>query len=348
MRATNPSIVVILLLLIACGGEKERWSEYEGNAQKFSVPEDGEYELMFYNTGGLFHPENDPDKDDDAYTPEGKYEWDEERYRGKLEQIAELLAMEEVSFPELVGICEIENARVLEDLVKKIEGADYGFLHHESRDPRGIDLGLLYDPEAFKPYRRTAHPVTNPGSSRPSRPILSIGLENAGGDSLRCFLAHWPSRAGGKEESEGDRMNASRVLQKQIEKLRRRAPQRKVLVMGDLNDHPDDKSVRELLQAFERGAWDLMAPLHQEGSGTYNYRGEWGVLDHFIIDAPLEEAPSGLRYKEGSARILEKEELLFYDEGAGSERPDRYMKGGNYFGGYSDHLPILMTLLEGK
>jgi len=115
--------------------------------------------------------------------------------------------------------------------------------------------------------------------------------------------------------------------------------------MGDLNDHPPDRSVRTLING-DHGyeLKDLLSKAHRSGKGTYNFQGEWGVLDHFIANAKLMNATSGIRYRESSARILRRKELLFYDQQGGHYQPDRYMDRGNYYGGYSDHLPILMEL----
>lgn len=115
--------------------------------------------------------------------------------------------------------------------------------------------------------------------------------------------------------------------------------------MGDLNDHPPDASVRSLL-ADDHGynLVDLFEDAHAEGKGTYNYRGEWGVLDHFILNEEFRKASSGLGYRKGSARILRREELLYYDEGGKHYQPDRFMERGDYYGGYSDHLPIFLEM----
>ena len=140
-------------------------------------------------------------------------------------------------------------------------------------------------------------------------------------------------------------MNASQVLQNALADLHRKAPHRKVLIMGDLNDHPPNKSVRSLIHA-DHGyqLLDLYKDAHAQGKGTYNYRGEWGVLDHFIVNEEFRKARSGLGYREGSARILRREALLYYDKEGKHYQPDRFMERGRYYGGYSDHLPILLEI----
>lgn len=349
-RSAQIRTFLFLFLLLGCDGplEENRWSRIPESAPPLSGPDKERIQVLFYNAGNLFDTNNDAGVSDKAFTPEGEYEWTERRYKEKLERIAEVLQMN--GLPELVGLCEVENAKVLQDLLEQIpDPSHYGILHFECRDPRGIDPALLFDIRYFRPFDHKAHPVKNPSSGRPSRAILSIGLESAFGDSIRVFLNHWPSRAGGKEKSAASRMNASRILKERVEAVLRESPGRKLLIMGDLNDHPDDASVKELLDLQNGKLRDLMASHHQGGEGTYNFKGEWGVLDHFFLSPSLENASTGLRYKEESARIFKDEELLFYDPDMEVQRPDRYMDQGHYYGGYSDHLPIKMELvLEGK
>ncbi len=337
-----------LILLTACGGsdEEDRWTRLPEELPAFSKGEGSPFRVLFYNCENLYDPKDASGIKDDAFTPEGSYEWSVERYSKKLERIAEVIGVF-ADRPDLVGLCEVENDRVLKDLCERgaLKEKGYGILHYQSRDPRGSDLALLFDPSSFQPYDRKAHRITVPGSGTPSRPILSVGLESSAGDSLRLFLCHWPSRAGGKERSAPHRRYASRVLQEALQELHREHPTRKVLVMGDLNDHPPNESVRSLIEA--EGGWnlkDLFAKAHAKGHGTYNYQGKWGVLDHFIINKKLRKARSGLRYQKGSAKILRREELLYYDKKGQHYQPDRFMERGSYYGGYSDHLPIVMEL----
>lgn len=336
--------------MIACGpqADESRWTVEPENPTPISRHEGSRpYGVMFYNCGNLFDASNAPGKADDAFTPDGAYEWSRERYLNKSERLAEVIGDLARPEPALIGLCEVENAKVLRQLLKQapMEGSDHGLIHYESRDPRGIDLALLYDEKRFRRYERKAYPIDNPGSGTPSRPVLSIGLESANKDSLRVFLCHWPSRAGGKADSEASRMHASKVLRDALSDLYQEAPSRKVLIMGDMNDHPDDPSVQALTRngkGFEFR--DLMADAHRKGKGTYHFRGKWGVLDHFLINEALRNPSSGMGYRRGSARILRIEKLLFYDRQEEAYRPDRFMHEGRYFGGYSDHLPILMEL----
>jgi predicted extracellular nuclease len=348
MLSRSTRIPFLLILLSACSAaeSEERWSRFPEELPSYSQEAEEGVRTLFYNCENLYDTLDAEDVDDDAFTPDGRFEWNSGRYEQKVDRVAEVIG-EFASAPDLVGLAEIENLNVLQELCDRapLGTTEPGILHHRSRDPRGIDLALLFDPERFHPYDRKAHRVTNPGSGTPSRPILSIGLESAGGDSLRVFLCHWPSRAGGKEATADSRMNASHVLQDALAELHRKAPHRKVLIMGDLNDHPPDQSVRSLIHG-DHGyeLLDLYKDAHAEGKGTYNYRGEWGVLDHFILNEELRKASSGLRYRTGSARILRRKELLYYDEEGEHHQPDRFMERGDYYGGYSDHLPILLEM----
>lgn len=353
MFLRSPCIFIALLILFsACGKEKaeDRWTRIPKQLPEYETGSVKSYKALFYNCENLFDTLDAEGVDDDGFTPEGQYEWNSERYGTKMQRIAQAIG-EFASTPDLVGLCEIENMRVLEDLCSEapLKRANYGILHYESRDPRGIDLALLYDPERFHPYDRQAYSIKNPGSGTSTRPILSIGLETESGDSLRTFLCHWPSRAGGKAESEADRMNASSILQDRLAALHDQHPKRSILIMGDLNDHPRDKSIRSLIEGDHGFALkDLFAKAHQKGKGSYNYRGEWGVLDHFILNRELMKASNGLLYKKESAKILREEELLYFDKEYEQYRPDRYMKRGAYYGGYSDHLPISLELHQSQ
>lgn len=308
--------------------------------------------IMFYNCENLFDPEDDPLKDDDDYTPDGEYHWTQTRYWDKLDAISKVIvAADEEQAPALVGLSEVENETVLKDLTQRsaLRGAGYGFVMTDSPDRRGIDVALLYRRSYFRLLGQESLRVDlRPYGGGATRDILHVTgvLENY--DTIDVYVCHWPSRYGGTEQSEPLRMCAARRLRASADSVFnvRRKPY--ILIMGDLNDGPDDPAVREGLKAHryrereeldDRELLTIMDPLYD---GSYKYDGEWDKYDQFVLSGSF---TNGLGCSEfQGAEIMNMPFLLTDDDNYGGVKPLRTFNGRRYQGGYSDHLPVKLRI----
>lgn len=298
--------------------------------------------VLFYNCENLFDTDNDPLKDDDDFTPDGDYHWTQTRYRDKLDAVSKVIvAADDDQAPALVGLSEVENEKVLTDLTQRsaLRGAGYSFVMTQSPDRRGIDVALLYRRSYFHLIGQESLGVNlRPYGGGATRDILHVTgvLENH--DTIDVYVCHWPSRYGGTEQSEPLRMCAARRLRASADSIMsvRRKPY--ILIMGDLNEGPDDPAVRDVLVAD----CDLVTVMDRLDGGSYKYDGDWEKYDQFVVSTTF---TNGL----GCTELLEAEYmnqpfLLMDDDNYGGVKPLRTFNGRRYLGGYSDHLPVKMRI----
>lgn len=307
--------------------------------------------IVSYNVENLFDTIDDKGVIDEEFLPDGKLKWNSERYRVKLDHLVEAITMNLAENPVIIGLVEIENKGVLTDLKNtgRLAKTNYEIAHKDSPDARGIDCGLLYDKSAFKLIRMEALKVAI--DSIPdfkTRDILYVKGQLQGGKTIYLFVNHWPSRRGGETESEIRRIQAARVARAKVDEILKADPKANIVLMGDFNDHPDNVSVRDVLKAkavtdANADLVDLFEDDHRAGKGTHNYKGEWGVLDHFIVSKALYNGTNGIELSPNDGKIVYEEKLLFTQKD-GSKKPSTTYGGPNYFGGYSDHLPIQLIL----
>jgi predicted extracellular nuclease len=310
----------------------------------------GTYRFAFYNVENLFDTINHTLKKDDEFTPGSKNNWNTERYWKKQQDLAAVI--DSMGLPVIIGLSEVENANVLRDLCKSISGAYYQFIHQESPDDRGIDVAFLYQPEFFRPVADSAIGVLvqlNDATIAGTRDILHVaGIFKPTGDSLHFFINHWPSRVGGLEASEQRRMAAADTLSHYIRKIWQKYPARNIIIMGDLNDEPTNRSVstnlvdQTLPPDTSQILINLAIPAKLKGLGTYNYRGEWNLLDQIIISSNLTTAKGPLLVRD--FKIFDREFLMYESERFG-KTPNRTYGGPNYYGGCSDHLPVFIEVI---
>lgn len=318
--------------------------------------------VMFWNVENLFDCMDNPDKEDDEFLPESTRHWTFFRYRKKLINLAKgIIAAGEGDFPALIGLCEVENDTVMEDLLRITPLGKYGYRYFitNSPDRRGINVALLYKRDRFRPLAR--RDLTIPPSHsrmRPTRDILHITGLLSEKDTLDLFICHFPSRSGGESETRPARIAAHRILRNQVVRVEEERLRPLILIMGDLNDYPGDSPlVRELL-AFplneksekpESSAvsgnsvilHDLIHTRHKNRTGSHKYQGEWGYLDHMIVNTGLlDPAPPYI----SEYRVFNADFLLTEDTRYFGKRPLRTYYGYRYEGGFSDHLPIIADL----
>ncbi len=308
--------------------------------------------VAFYNVENLFDTFDEPKKIDEAFLPEAKREWTEERYHKKLNSLAEVIeAIDSQANIALFGVCEIENRKVLEDLVTQTSliSQNFEIVHEESPDVRGIDVGLMYDREQFEYLKHASITVTFPFDTNiKTRDILMVEGK-LHGESTHVFITHWPSRRGGQLESEHKRVHVAKMLRKEIDKVLSMNPETNIIVMGDVNDEPYNKSVAQVLVGEDKKKnptlTNLMLPLTADTTlGTFKYKGKWNFLDQFIVSSSMTNPKSDLSVLENSAAPFKKDWLLFKDSKYGGMRMNQTYGGSRYYGGYSDHLPIMMVL----
>ncbi|WP_282126230.1 endonuclease/exonuclease/phosphatase family protein [Marinifilum flexuosum] len=314
-----------------------------------------DYTVAFYNVENLFDTINHPEKWDDDFTPEGKLKFNGERYQDKLEKLAQVLSsMDTLRLPSIIGLCEIENKKVIEDLCKQetlIEG-NYGIAHSESPDKRGIDCALIYKKEDFKYLKHEAIYIQFPWEPNyKTRDILYVeGI--IGTDTVHIFVNHWPSRRGGLEKSEKNRVFVAEQLKSAVDGIQTKNPTAKIIIMGDFNDEPTNKSVSQTLNAGNNQnssnpsyLYNLVYNMDAKGEGTYNYRGNWNMLDNLIVSNSLLNDKNGLHTSFDAGKIF-KEEWICYKNKKGILVPSRTYGGLNYYGGYSDHFPVYFKISD--
>ena len=305
--------------------------------------------IMFYNVENLFDTIDNPQTFDEDFTPSGKLEYNSLRYSEKVKNLAKVV---DSSFsdqaPDVIGLCEVENVQVVEALRKKINVTkSLGVVHIDSPDGRGIDNALLYDTALFKLQVFGLKSIDLGKDERPTRGILWVVLKANNIDQPLIFLVnHWPSRYGGTEESEWKRMRASETSIVLIDSLKGVYPRSGLVFMGDLNDHPDNRSVEMLESCIDTGP--CLMNMHKkfvgEDAGSHAYRGVWGVLDQILVNQNLITGDAGLTINSESAGFVNKPWMLYYSEKDQDSFPSRSYGGKKYFGGFSDHLPATLRL----
>lgn len=314
------------------------------------------FRVMSYNVENLFDCRHDTLKNDYEFLPDAVRHWNYPKYRKKLDSIARVItAVGEWAPPALVALCEVENDSVMRDLTRysALREAGYRYIITQSPDERGIDVALLYQRGFFMPVACQSLPVGKPRKdSRPTRDILHVSGLLMNRDTLDVFVAHFPSRSGGAKESEPYRLLAAKKVRMATDSifLIRQHPQ--IILLGDFNDYPDNKSVRQILAAEAPSASPDSLQAHKlyhllagkaatrKHFGSYKYQGEWGLLDHIIVSGTLLLKDSPLHTDETKADVFSLPFLLTKDTKYYGKQPFRTYYGMKYQGGYSDHLPV--------
>lgn len=338
------------LTLILCSGILSGCfsSKTSGNAGRH------QFTVGFYNVENLFDTLDDPAIRDEEFTPGSKKEWTPERYRQKLENLAKVV--DGMGYPAVLGLAEVENETVLVDFSKKTSLADknYEFVHFDSPDERGIDAALLYRKDRFRVLHAEPIGIDFPaevakGDPDPAtRDILFVEGIFAKKDTLRLFVVHAPSRSGGQQETEPERIYVAEQLRSKVNEVFSKNPEANILIMGDFNDEPTDPSIEKVLGAQPLEAaihpeklYNTLARMDAEGLGTYNFRGNWNMLDQIILSGNLIGRRKGLKFKEAA---IFRQDWMMYDDPKNGPTPSRTYGGNNYYGGFSDHLPVMITL----
>lgn len=317
------------------------------------------YRIMFYNTENLFDTINDPDKNDDEFTPQGAKYWTGYRYRNKLTNISKvIIGAGGWELPQIVGLSEVEHRKVVQDLIYKtpLNKSDYKIIHQESPDSRGIDCALIYRKKFFTPISENFIPVIWPKriGSGSTRDILYVkGVTNQK-DTLHIFVNHWPSRWSGQMETEAKRIYVAELVKQHTDSILKIEKDANIIIMGDLNDHPTDKSLIYGLKAQteydkikHNQLYNLSYYLQEiKKLGTHKFQGQWGILDQIIVSGALLDTASTLHTSIDDAHVYNPDFMLVPDEANTGKQVFRTYIGYKYQGGYSDHLPTYIDLYK--
>lgn len=315
--------------------------------------------IGFYNIENLFDTIDQPEVQDEEFLPNGVNQWTGERYMMKLHNMAKVIGELATDIhprgPALLGLSEVENRSVVEDLVRTAPLAERGWkvVSHEGPDRRGVDVAFVYDPQQFtflsqKGYRLVA---PNDSSFRTRDQLLVTGILD--GDTIHAIVAHWPSRRGGEKRSRPLRNLAGDLGRHIIDSLTARNPNARVIYMGDLNDDPINESVRVHLKAVgDKSAatgqllYGPMEKLYKEGIGTLAWRDSWNLFDQIIM-TPALCTGSGGRYTYHGVYIHNKPYMRQQD-GNFAGYPFRTYVGNQFMNGYSDHFPVYVVLTRAE
>jgi endonuclease/exonuclease/phosphatase family metal-dependent hydrolase len=312
--------------------------------------------LMFYNAENLFDILDDSLTADEEFLPRGMRYWTRRKLDQKLNNLYKtIVAVGAWQPPAIVGLCEIENRYVLQQLVENtpLQQLHYQIIHFDSPDMRGIDVGMLYHPSQFSPISQEAIRINFPHNhNKTTRDVLyakGILLQT---DTVHIFINHWPSRRGGQQASAPDRNFVAGLVRKKTDSLLVANPRANIIIMGDLNDGPEDESLlihlgaKRNTEKYENGQlYNMMHTSATEGvAGTHKYQGQWHAFDQIIVSGALLQDGQALQIPDKQARIFEADFLLQEDITYMGKKPFRTYTGYHYQGGFSDHLPVYIDL----
>jgi exonuclease III len=310
-----------------------------------------QFKIAFYNTENSFDTIDDPNKADEDFLPNAKVAWTKNRYEAKLKHISRaLVAIDSINLPAAIGLAEVENIGVLNDLVNKtnLQRGNYQAILEEGSDPRGIDVALIFRKDLMKYVSHHAFPSAQ---SFKTRAVLYVQLADAKKNTFHLFVNHWKSRSGGATETEHQRIENATTLKHLTDSLLARNPKANIVIMGDFNDEPNNKSLAEVLGALKpekniapSSLYNLMYERFLNGEGTLYYK-DWDLFDQLIVSGNL------LGKKPGKGAVILspyafvfKPEWLLYKSKSGEMVPNRTASSKDYFGGYSDHLPVYLII----
>ncbi len=317
--------------------------------------------IAFYNVENLFDTKNDSLTFDDDRTPEGKDNWTKERFNRKIETISKVIseigAEKTKTSPDIIGICEVENQQVVEALInhKNLRHKNYGIIHFDSPDERGIDVALLYKKEAFIPSTFKSHRLllnNSDGFRDYTRDQLVVGgyLDD---EQFYFIVNHWPSRSGGEARSKPNRIAAAKLNKRIIDSIVKMDADAKIISMGDLNDDPTSDSLKKILRTKgkikeleENDLYNPMERLYKKGVGSLAYRDKWNLFDQLFFTSTL-LSKNRKTYTFWKADVFNPSYLLD-PKGRYKGYPLRTYAGGSYVGGFSDHFPVYLYLIKEK
>jgi predicted extracellular nuclease len=311
--------------------------------------------IVSYNVENLFDTIDDPNKDDNEFLPGTKSDWNTDKYKKKLKNLAQVIAaINKYELPEIVALLEIENVNVITDLVNEsfLVKADYGIVHQDSPDERGIDVALIYRKSEFICLEQKAIKIFYDFEpEKKTRDILYVKGELKNNEIIHFFVNHWSSRREGQEISESKRLYTAKLLREKSDEIFRKDSKAKIIILGDFNDEPTNKSLNTVLRAAncknrsdKTQLINLMYDKHILGYGTYFYRGQWNMLDNIVVSQSILSSPGKFEVSFDGGQIFSKSWMMYENTKAGEFAPKPTYIGNTYHAGYSDHLPVYLIL----
>jgi predicted extracellular nuclease len=319
------------------------------------------HKVVFYNVENLFDTINDPEVIDEEFLPDGAKRWNTAKYTkkiGNLERVFFDIASIDKNYPAVIGLAEVENRGVLEDIIAtpKMRPGNYRIAHFDSPDKRGVDVAFLYRPDVFK--LKGSKAVKEIFPTRPefrTRDIVTM-WGTIDGEDFVFMVAHWPSRLGGKEQSEYLRVAVGTQMRAMADSILAENPATKIIMMGDFNDDPTDKSVATALGAkakrSELKEGDLYNPfinMLKAGLGTLAYNDMWNIFDNMVVSQNLVNGDKNKLQLQPAAKSkfdgnIFKQSYMIQQEGQYKGYPLRTFVGNNFQGGFSDHFPVYIYI----
>lgn len=308
------------------------------------------YTIGFYNIENLFDTEDDEHTNDDDFLPYAKKRWTTKRYQNKLRKLGQVISQigeDDVTKPPvIVGLAEVENRRVVEDLIqsKYLKHYSYDIAHFDSSDERGIDVALIYNSKKFEVSHSEPFSVyleKEDGSRDYTRDILLV-TGRLNGEQIHVIVNHWSSRRLGQKETEHKRLAAAETVNRIIKILNTNYKDPIVIVMGDFNDNPNNASIG--LMESKSNLYNPFKTISTLDKGSLNHQFEWHLFDQILISTNFFDATS-TKFNLSEANIFNSEFLTQY-RGKYKGQPFRTYVGKRYKGGYSDHFPVYIELKE--
>jgi predicted extracellular nuclease len=324
-------------------------------ASSLPIEAQPKYNIVFYNVENLFDTKKDSVTLDEEFTPLSERHWTHQRFENKIRMIYKaLITAGNGQFPDIIGLAEVENLWVIEQLVIKtpLNRVPYGIIHKDSPDPRGIDVALLYRKDRIKPIDYEHIPISGEGKYKfRTRDILHFTAE-LGKEQIHFFVNHWPSRSGGYIETKEKRDITAGILRRSIDSLLIKNPSSNILLMGDFNATPKEKCFTSILKALPYPGNDepsslvnLSTSWIKKAEGTIRNGGQWEIFDQMICSQNLLHNNT-LKIETDQSGICNFNFLLEPDPTYLGEKPFRTYLGPKYHGGISDHLPVRIIISE--
>ncbi|MCR4829437.1 MAG: endonuclease [Bacteroidales bacterium] len=321
-------LLTILLLMIPLASQSQ-----EG----FST-----FSAAWWNVENLFDLRDDPQTNDDEFTPDGERHWTRRRLNAKLEGIYKTLVM--MDLPDVVGLGEVENAYVLRELCQgtPLAQVPYRYVHYDSPDRRGIDVALIYRTDRFTVTASRTISVSDSAEGYYTRDILVVEGVTKDGDSVCVLVNHWPSKRGG-EEADAQRLRIADTLRRQMVELHAKHPSAAIIAMGDMNSTADEEAIAKGMgfagDSISPDGIRLLTLRLPRDMGSHKYQGQWRYIDQMFL---LADEPWEVK----KLKLLRFDHLLTDDGNRPGQRPKRTYQGPRYEGGLSDHLPLLLRLVR--
>ncbi len=299
-----------------------------------------QFTAAWWNVENLFDTRDDPDTDDDEFTPEGEKHWTRRRLNDKVNGIYKTLV--QMNLPDVVGFAEVENNYVLRELCQgtPLAQVPYRYVHYDSPDRRGIDVALIYRTDRFTVTASRKVNVSDSSEDFYTRDILVVEGVTVTGDSVCILVNHWPSKRGG-EEADAQRLRIADTLRRQMVELHAKHPTAAIIAMGDMNSTAEEEAISVGMgfgsDSISPDGIRLLTLRLSRDIGSHKYQGQWRYIDQMFLLA--DES-----WQVKKLKLLRFDHLLTDDGNRPGQRPKRTYQGPRYEGGLSDHLPMLLRL----